>query len=121
MGCFFLKVKTRGVFCKKSEKWGCFEKVESRSVFRKKSGKWRCFVKSGPFLNAGCIMYSIGIFLCYTLHIWGGGVRTRRTAVLPTGREHASSIASVTVCVKRIATMQLGCCQCRSSAGMPRH
>ena len=38
--------------------------------------------KSGPFLNAGCIMYSISI-LFYILLIWGF-VRTRRT---PTGLE----------------------------------
>ena len=43
-----------GFFCKKSEKWG--------GVF---------FVKSGPFLNAGFIMYSISIFLFYILLIWG--------------------------------------------------
>ena len=120
-GVFFKQVKTRGVFVKKKWKMGVFwKKVESRGVFRKKSGKWGCFVKSGPFLNTECIMYSISIFLFYTLLIWQG-VRTRRTAALPTGREHASSMASVTVCVKRIATMQLGSCQCRSSAGMPRH
>ena len=27
--------------------------------------------KSGPFLNVGCIMYSISIFLFYILLIWG--------------------------------------------------
>jgi len=37
-----------------------------------KSGKWGVFfVKSGPFLNAGCIMYSISIFLFYILLLWG--------------------------------------------------
>jgi len=42
-------------------KWGgLYRKVEN--VF---------FVKSGPFLNAGCIMYSISIFLHFTY--FGGG------------------------------------------------
>ena len=45
--------------------------MENGGVFVKKSGKWGCFVKSGPFLNAGGIMYSISIFLFYTLLIGG--------------------------------------------------
>jgi len=49
-------------------KWGVFvKKVEMVAVFCK---------KSGPFLNAGCIMYSISI-LFYILLIWG--VRTHPT------------------------------------------
>jgi len=35
--------------------------------------KWKiggCFVKSGPFLNAGCIMYSISIFY-FTFYLQG--------------------------------------------------
>ena len=36
------------------------------------------FEKSGPFLNAGCIMYSISIFY-YTFYLFGGGVRTHPT------------------------------------------
>jgi len=44
-----------GVFyCKKVENGECF------------------FVKSGPFLNAGCIMYSISIFY-FTFYLFGGG------------------------------------------------
>jgi len=31
------------------------------------------FVKSGPFLNAGCIMYSISIFY-FTFYLFGGGM-----------------------------------------------
>jgi len=41
--------------CKKSKKWG---------------GVFFC-KKVGPFLDAGCIMYSISIFLFYILLIWG--------------------------------------------------
>ena len=53
-------------------------------VFCKKSGKWELFFvkqnwkmgggfvkKSGPFLDAGCIMYSISIFY-YTFYLFGG-------------------------------------------------
>jgi len=40
------------------------------------------FVKSGPFLNAGCIMYSISIFY-FPFYLFGGCVRTQRTP-LPT-------------------------------------
>jgi len=62
-----------GVFCKKRKMVGVFcKKVENGF-----------FVKSGPFLNAGCIMYSISIFLFYILLIWGD-VRTQRTP-LPMG------------------------------------
>jgi len=39
---------------------------------RRQEMKWGCFVKSGPFLNAGCIMYSMSIFLFYILLIWEG-------------------------------------------------
>jgi len=35
------------------------------------------FVKSGPFLNAGCIMHSISIFY-FTFYLFGG-VRTHPT------------------------------------------
>ena len=60
------------------------------------------------------------LFILHFTYLGGGGSYAphRRPAYV---REHVSSIASVTVCVKRIATMQLGCCQWRSSAGMPRH
>jgi len=59
----------------------------------KKSGKWggRFFVKSGPFLNAGCVMYSISIFLFYILLIWGSGcVGTQRTS-LSTGLMYSNA------------------------------
>jgi len=37
------------------------------------------FVKSGPFLNAGCIVYSISIFY-FTFYLFGGGcIGTQRT------------------------------------------
>jgi len=64
-------------------KWG-------QGVFCKKSGKWgRCFfVKSCPFLNAGCIMYSISIFI---LHFTYLGVRTHPTHPLPTGLQTDNS------------------------------
>jgi len=52
-------------FCKKVENEGYF--------LYKKSGKWGVcfFVKSGPFLNAGCIMYSISIFILHFTHLGG--------------------------------------------------
>jgi len=65
------------LFLLKCGKWGV--------LFCKKNvGNGGCFLyKSGPFLNAGCIMYSISIFLFYILLIWG--VRTHLTHPLPTG------------------------------------
>jgi len=61
----FFKVENEGVcFCKKSGKWGCF--------FCKKVENWGS-VKSGSFLNAGCIMYSITIFyFTFYLGLLGG-------------------------------------------------
>ena len=51
----------------------------------KKSGKWEVVVKSGPFLNAGCIMDSISIFILHFANL-GGCVRTQRNPPpLPTG------------------------------------
>jgi len=53
-GVFFVKkVENGGVFCRK--------KVEN-GVFCK---------KSKPFLNAGCIMYSISIFILHFTHLGG--------------------------------------------------
>ena len=37
-----------------------------------KSRKWGCFVKSGPFLNVGCIMYSISVFFYFTFYLFVG-------------------------------------------------
>jgi len=65
-------------------KWGCFFV---------KSGKWGCFVKSGPFLNAGCIMYSISIFI---LHFTYLGVRTHPTHPLAYGPVTTSSRTQTT-------------------------
>ena len=42
------------------------------------------FVKSGPFLNAGCIVYSISIFLFYILLIWGVRMHPKHPWALPT-------------------------------------
>jgi len=58
------EIKWGGVFFVKSGK--CFFKVENGGVF---------FLKSGPFLNAGCIMYSISIFY-FKFYLFGGCVRT---------------------------------------------
>ena len=63
-GVFCKKVKNAGIV--KSEKLGwCFVKKWKMGVFFvKKVKNGSCFFvkKSGPFLNAGCIMYSISIF-----------------------------------------------------------
>jgi len=53
-------------------------------VFRKKVENG-FFCNKVDLLNAGCIVYSISIFLFYILLIWGY-VRTQRTP-LPTGLE----------------------------------
>jgi len=54
-------------------KWGGFVKKRKMWVFFVQ--KWKMggvfFVKSGPFLNAGCIMYSISIFY-FTFYLFGG-------------------------------------------------
>ena len=54
-------------------KWGCFVKKWKMGVFFCK--------KSGPFLSAWCIMYSISIFY-FTFYLFGEGeecIRTLRT------------------------------------------
>jgi len=51
----------RGAFCKNVE----------NGVFFVKKWKICFFVKSGPFLNTGCIMYSISIFY-FTFYLFGG-------------------------------------------------
>jgi len=69
-----------GVLSKKYGKWGCFfviQKVKNGGSCKKVENAGCFLVKSGPFLNAGCIMYSISIFLFYILLIFGGCVRTR--------------------------------------------
>jgi len=63
MGCFFVK------------KW-------------KMGGRF--FVKSGSFLNAGCVMYIISIFY-FTFYLFGGGcVRTQSTS-LSTGLMYSNA------------------------------
>ena len=52
---FVKKWKMRGIFL--------YKKVEN--------GVCVFFVKSGPFLNAGCIMYSISIFILHFTHLGG--------------------------------------------------
>ena len=55
-----------GAFCKNVENDGVFvKKVENRGCFVK---------KSGPFLNAGCIMYSISIFILRYTYLGGAYV-----------------------------------------------
>jgi len=59
-------------------KWGgvCFF-VKKWKMGGCKSGIWGCFVKSGPFLNVGCIMYSISVYVnqyfLFYLGLWGVG------------------------------------------------
>jgi len=80
------------VFCKKLENGGCFfvkkwkmrecvfvKKVENGGVFCCKIVENWGLVKSGSFLNAGCIMYTITIFLFYILLMPIGGMRTHPT------------------------------------------
>jgi len=62
-------------------------------VFCKKWKMGEEVVKSGPFLDAGCIMYSISIFFYFTFYLLGGCVRTERTptgliSLQPVGRDH---------------------------------
>ena len=45
--------------------------------------KWGGLQKSGPFFNAGCIMYSISIFILHFTYL-GGAARTHPTHPLPT-------------------------------------
>jgi len=53
-------------------KWGVFCKKWKMGVFFCKKVENGGVVKSGPFLNAGCIMYSrLSVFLFYILLIWG--------------------------------------------------
>jgi len=52
---------------------GFVKKVENVVFFEKKVENWGV-LKSGPFLNAGCIMYSISIFY-FTFYLFGGCVR----------------------------------------------
>ena len=79
-------------------KWGCFfcKNVENGGG---------CFFckKSGPFLNAGCIMYSISI-LFYILLIGGG------RAYAPDAPLRAWNL-----CKCAAAQRRLGCCEARSA------
>jgi len=64
-----------GVLSKKIWKMGVFfvtQKVKNGGSCKKWKMRGVFLVKSGPFLNAGCIMYSISIFLFYILLIFGG-------------------------------------------------
>jgi len=87
MGWVCKKVENGGCFfVKKSEKWGCFVKSGKLGCFFAKKWKMgvfcknvengRCFVKKVEngvsFLNAGRIMYSIGIFY-FTFYLFAGG------------------------------------------------
>ena len=58
--------------------------------------------KSGPFLNAGCIMYSISIFiLFYILLIWGGAYTPN--APLPVYGPGQSTVAYLTLSFQEMA------------------
>ena len=60
------------------------EKWKMGDVFCWKSGKWGVFfVKSGPCLNAGCILYSNSIFY-FTFYLFGGAYAPNAPP-LPTG------------------------------------
>ena len=48
---------------------GVVKKWKMRECFVK--GGKSFFVKSGPFLNAGCIMYSISIFILHFTYLGG--------------------------------------------------
>ena len=63
MGVLFVKMWKMGrCFCKKKWEMGGVKKWKIGGVLYKR----------GPFLNAGCIMYSIGIFY-FTFYLFGGG------------------------------------------------
>ena len=65
---------------------------------RKWNGGGCFFVKSGPFLNAGCIMYSISIFY-FTFYLFAGGcVRTQRTPFLRACAVRRAAAAAVLRC-----------------------
>jgi len=55
---------------------GCFVKKWKMGVF---------FLKSGPFLNAGCIKYSISIFY-FTFYLFEGGAYAPNTRACAYGR-----------------------------------
>jgi len=59
--------------------WGILLKKWKMEVFFCKKWKMGVFCKkSGPFLNVGCIMYSINIFY-FLFYLFGGCVRTQPT------------------------------------------
>jgi len=48
-------------------------------------------VKSRPFLNAGCIMYSISIFIYFTFYLFGGSAYAPNAPPLPTSLDQEIS------------------------------
>ena len=83
IGVFCKKIENGGVFFVKKENGGIVKKWKMGGVFWLKKVENVFLVKSGPFLSAECIMYSISIFY-FTFYLFGRCVRTQRTP-LPTG------------------------------------
>jgi len=80
-----------GVLCKKVENKGLFfvKKKWKMGVFYVNKVENCFFVKSGPFLNAGCIMYSISIY--FTFYLFGGCVSIQRTPCLQAWGERTAN------------------------------
>jgi len=87
--CSIINWENRGKARRQEMKWGCFfvKKSGKRGVFCKKMKNGGCFfVKSGPFINARCIVYSIRIFYFTFYFFFGGGAYAPNAPPpLPTG------------------------------------
>jgi len=61
--------------------------------------------KSGPFLNAGCIMYSVSIFY-FTFYLFEGGAGTHPThpPPVPTGLSSMRPLASCTAATRCVTS-----------------
>jgi len=78
-----------GVFCKKVENGGVF-------------------LKSGPFLNAGCIKYSISIFFILHFTYLRGGAYTPNALPLPTGVRSILDVRAALLLIYRAVFLNEG-------------
>jgi len=79
------------------------ERAHYRPVGRKWNGGGCFFVKNGPFLNAGCIMYSISIF--YFTFYWLG-VRTGCVRLRLRLRASTTSFCSIYLRLTRLLSVE---------------